>query len=212
MNINELEKDIEKAFHVIHDNLQWMPEQYCCWKKKSADGRAISKSLSGDYRPLYYFVVDPSLRNNIAELRFCFDYHHSLYKLHKPGLTFGWQHKLVLCQIVAGIYEGLLYDLFYYLSQTSDNDLLRVLAKNRLDNKKDLSLRTLIKIFHETGTLSDQWQTYLTSINYLRDTVHPKSLNDPKASFQQNPVITKSIDNLEKNIEQFRRLIKRKYR
>src|SRR3989344_3269085 len=95
------EKEVENAYRLIHNNLHLMPVDYCCWKKRSEDGRIVSKSLSANYRPLFSFVRNRTLRNSLAELMFCFDYHKSLFRLHKPGLAFGWQHKLVLCQIAA---------------------------------------------------------------------------------------------------------------
>lgn len=202
-------QEIEKAFHTVHQNLQWMPEKYCCWKKKSSDGRVISKSLYSDYRPVFNFVKNKDLRNNLSELRFCFDYHHSLFKLLSPGLTFGWQHKLVLCQITAGIYEGLLFDLFEILAKNKSNPLQDVIIDQKLKNK-NFGFGGLIETFNEAGLLKN-WYKYLINMNKLRNTIHPKYLNNEDTSFQKNPIIGESIDKLESNLSSFIEDIKKLY-
>lgn len=205
------EEKIESAYRLIHDNLQWMPEEYCCWKKSSADGKVITKSLSSDYRPMYSFVRNASLRNNIAELRMCFDYHHSLYKLHKPGLLFGWQHKLVLGQIAAGICEGLLFDFFEYKSSQQGNKTIeRILGKQKI-NQTNFGFGSLIDIFHQTEDINEPWYVYLTNLKHVRDTVHPKSLNAPNAGFKDNHVVRGNVDTLVKNLDKFTKNMERKY-
>lgn len=195
------EEEIRDAYHTIHDNLQWMPVEYCCWKKKTSDGRVVSKSLSGDYRPLFRFVKNNTLRNNIAELMFCLDYHRSLFRLHKPGLTFGWQHKLVLCQIAAGIYEGILLDIFEQ-HINSDGEFAKTLGKQKLDNKS-FGLGALVDTFTKTKILTERWRVYLLDLIPLRNTVHPRSLNHEDASYQQNSIIKGTADDLTKNLEAF---------
>jgi len=205
-----MQEKIKKAYYLIHDNLSYMPNEYCCWKKKSRDGRTITKTLSGDYRPMFFFMYNNTIRNNVAELRMCLDYHHSLYKLHKPGLTFGWQHKLVLCQIVAGICEGLLFDFFEYKTSQNNRSIGSVLAKQKLDSKS-FGFGSLIDIFFQSKDLDEKWYNYLIKLKYLRDTIHPKSLNVLKASFQENSIVRGSIDLLIKNLESFTVYIKKRY-
>lgn len=205
-----MQEEIEKAYRLIHDNLQWMPEEYCCWKKKSSDGKTIAKTLSGDYRPKFIFMYNSAIRNNVAELRMCLDYHHSLYKLHEPGLTFGWQHKLVLGQIVAGICEGLLFDFFEYKTSQDNRSIEGILAKQKLDSK-NFGFGSLIEIFFQSGSLNEKWYNYLIQLKHVRDTVHPKSLNAPKASFKENAIVRGNIDVLINNLERFTRYIRNRY-
>src|SRR4030067_1624132 len=149
---------IEQAYYQIHDQLPSLPEPFCYWKKKSSDGRSIPKTLSGDYRPIFNFVYALDLRNNLAELRMCIDYHRSLYSLHKPGLTFGWQHRLVICQMVAGIFEGILLDLVEFLTvRKEENKVLEVLGKQKIENK-GFGFGALIDVFSKAGVFDENWQ------------------------------------------------------
>ena len=179
-------------------------------EKKSSDGKTIAKTLSGYYRPMFSFMYNGAIRNNVADLRMCLDYHHSLYKLHKPGLTFGWQHKLVLCQITAGICEGLLFDFFEHETSQNNKSIGGILAKQRLDSK-NFGFGSLIEIFFQSGNLNEKWRKYLIKLKHVRDTVHPKSLNDPKASFQENSIVRGNIDVLINNLERFTAYIKNRY-
>lgn len=202
-------KEIEDAYHLIHDNLSFIPEEYCCWKE-TVNGASRTKTLGG-YRYYFLFIRNIELRNNLAELRMCFDYHYSLYKLHKPGLTFGWQHKLVLCQLLAGIYEGILYDLFEHLTDPKQkSSIANILAKQKMDNK-GFGFGSLIDIFSQINSFPKSWNEYLTDLKYLRDTIHPKSLNDSKASYKTNKVVQKSPDQLLKDLDIFVESIKKKY-
>jgi len=204
-------EEIEKAYYMVHNNLAYLPERYCFWKKRSIDGKVISKTLSGDYRPIFCFVRNPSLRNNLAELRMCLDYHHSLYRLHKPGLIFGWQHKLVLCQITASIYEGLLFDLFeYQVKSCPKNSVLNFCVKQKLTDNR-LGFGALIEIFFQTHQINEKWYNYLIKLKHVRDTVHPKSLNNPRASFKENIIVRGSVGTLIKNLDSFIKNIKKKY-
>ena len=101
--MDEIEKNLVSAYHLIHKNLVWMPVEYCCWKKEDGFGN-ISTITKQTYWINFYFLFDQELRNNISQLRFCLDYYLSLYKLHEPGLLFGWHHRLVVCQILGSIY------------------------------------------------------------------------------------------------------------
>ena len=200
-------EDIEKAFNMIHGNLRFMPKEFCSWKKESIDGRTISKSLSTDYRPTYSFVKNKSLKENISQLRMALDYHYSLYNLHKPGLLFRWQHKLVLGQISAGICEGLLYDLLEYkIDEENHERILKVIGKQKI-NQPNLGLGSLLDIFYCAKIIDNKWFNYLTSLKNLRDTVHPKSLNDPRAGFDKNPILKNSPEELIKNIDSFAKKI-----
>ncbi|MEK7555199.1 MAG: hypothetical protein AAB516_00025 [Patescibacteria group bacterium] len=205
-------EDLENAFYLVHNNLQLLPDKFCYWRKESSDGRRISKTLQSDYRPIFSFVIDLELRNNLAELRMCLDYHRSIYEFLKPSLTFGWQHKLVLCQLAAAIYEGLLFDFFEYKTNAKQKDnLTSVIAAEKLSNKST-GLGYLLDVFNKAGFFKNQtWKNYLDDINHLRNTIHPKSLNSVYASHMSNKVVRAPIDELIKNLDKFILLIQKKY-
>jgi len=205
-------EDLKKAFYSVHGNLQWLPDEFCYWRKESVNGRKISKSLQSDYRPMFFFVIDSELRNNLAELRMCLDYHRSIYEFLKPSLTFGWQHKLVLCQLAAAIYEGLLHDLFEHRTNAKQkNSLTSVIAAEKLDNK-GTGLGYLLDVFNKAGFFKNQaWKKYLDDINHLRNTIHPKSLNSVYVSHMQNKVVQESIHELIRKLDRFILLIQKIY-
>ncbi len=210
--MSSVEHSTEDCFMTVHDNLQSLPDRFCYWKMKLSDGRKISKNLGSHYRPMFSFVKDFELRNNLAELRMCLDYHRSVYEFLKPGLTFGWQHKLVLCQLSASIYEGLLFDLFEHRTNAKKkNDLCSVIASEKLSNK-NTGLGYLLDIFNKAGFFRNQsWKTYLDDINHLRNTIHPKSLNSANASYTKNVVIKESVDELIEKLDRFISLIQKVY-
>lgn len=207
-----MDDEIKNAFSIVHNNLQNLPDRFCYWRKKSTDGRMIVKSLQSDYRPMFSFIKDSDLRNNLAELRMCVDYHRSIYEFLKPGLTFGWQHKLVLCQLVAAIYEGLLFDLFEHRTDAKKkNSLTSIIASEKLSNK-GTGLGYFLDVFNKAGFFRNQsWKIYLDDINHLRNTIHPKSLNSINASYQKNKVIKESIEELTNNLDRFIFLIEKTY-
>ncbi len=193
-------EEIQEAFRTIHDNLQLMPDEFCCWKNKSV----------GNYRFQFSFIRNKEIRNNLAELRICIDYHHSLFKLHKPGLTFAWQHKLVISQLIAGIYEGILFDLFEQLTKPNRKDLTALLAKEKID-RNSLSLKKLNDLFYEIGTYPKRWYEYIDDFYHLRNTIHPKSLNHPRATYTNNYALRRGIDKTLLDLEVFVKNIQSKY-
>ncbi len=204
--------DLKKAFYLVHNNLQWLPDEFCYWKKESSDGKKIPKSLQSDYRPMFSFIINSELKKNLPELRMCLDYHRSIYEFLNPGLTFGWQHKIVLCQLAATIYEGLLLDLFEHRSEANkENNLTSVIAAEKLSNK-GTGLGYLLDVFNKAGFFKNQsWKVYLDDINHLRNTIHPKSLNSIYASYVKNKVVQESIDDLVKKLDRFIFLIQKTY-
>ncbi len=208
------EHSIENCFMAVHDNLQFLPDKFCYWKKEDVNGDKVCKKLRSDYRPMFYFINDPELKNNLAELRMCFDYHRSIYEFLKPGLTFGWHHKLVLCQLVGGIYEGVFLDFLKHKAKMEKkNILIKEIAIDKLNNNK-IGLGYLIDIFDKAdffGSKKEKWKTYLSDIKYLRNTIHPKSLNNINVSYTKNRVIKSPIDKLIKNLDNFIVFIKTRY-
>lgn len=203
-------EQIINAYHIIHDQLSLLPPEYCCWKEKNSDGAWVAKTIWNYYYPVFHFIRNKILRKNLAELRMCFDYHHSLYKLHKPGLTFGWQHKLILCQLVAQIHEGIMLDLLENFSESEHKKINKELLKEKL-NKPSFGLGSMIELFYKSKIIDETWKEYLKHLNYLRNTVHPKALNLPDASFDKNPLLKKEAEILIKNLDKFIANMKKKY-
>lgn len=203
----------EDCFMTVHDNLQSLPDKFCYWKKESSNGKKISKSLEADYRPIFSFVRDVDLRTNLAELRMCLDYHRSIFEFLKPGLVFGWQHKLILCQMTAEIYEGLLFDLFEYKTSSKKNDKLNIIIATEKLKNHNTGLGYFLDIFNQSGLFAPQskWKKYLNDINYVRNTIHPKSLNSIDSSYKKNRVIQGTVELLFTNLDKFIRLIQRAY-
>lgn len=161
---------------------------------------------------MFYFVIDFELRNNLAELRMCLDYHRSVYEFLKPGLTFGWQHKLVICQLAATIYEGLLFDLFEFKTNADKKDNLSSIVVADKLSSKGAGLGYFLDIFNKAGFFKNQaWKIYLNDINHLRNTVHPKSLNSVHASYMKNKAVQEPVDELVKKLDRFIFLIQRAY-
>jgi len=203
--------EVEECFEKIHGKLWQIPDKYCYWRKESSVGSKISKSLSSDYRPLFNFVKDTELRNNLGELRMCLDYHRSIYELLKPVGTFSWQHKLVICQLVASIYEGLFFDLYFHrLEQGSNNTLCKTVVTNR--KQKEVGLGYLLDVFNKSGFFKDEkWKKYLDDLNHLRNTIHPKSLNTALTSYENNEVIKKTAGETIDKLDDFIKLIQKVY-
>jgi hypothetical protein len=185
--------ELEQAFHSVHANLQHLPDEYCKWRKETTDGRMVSKSLSADYRPRFQFIRDVTLRNNLAELRMSLDYHLSIFYFLKPGLTFGWQHKLVIYQIIGAIVEGLLTDYLEHLIDNDQNELVKKIAKQRTDSKS-FGLGSLVEIYKQANFFRrpNNIQT-LENLRDLRNSVHPRSLNR-RTNVRENPLMAKSVD------------------
>ncbi len=185
-------KEIEKAFEAIHGNLYCIPDNFCYWRKESIDGRLINKSLGVDYRPLFFFVKDGTLRENLSQLRMVLDYHLSIYYLLKPGLLFGWQHKLVIFQIVGAITEGLLSDYLEFLINSNNNhNLVKLVAQQRIQSKS-FGLGSLVEIYKQTKFFKQSNIEILENLRDLRNSVHPKSLNK-KTTLKENPLMEKDM-------------------
>lgn len=211
--MDEIEKELVKAYHTIHDNLMWMPVEYCCWKVDNRNGKITTKTKQ-EYWNYYSFLFDQDLRNNLSQLRFCLDYYWSLYKLHKPGLLFGWHHKLIMCQILGAIYEGLLFDLLEIKNLTDNKTrLLQLIVKENIDSNK-FGLGRLLNLYQGASLLKTEerdWFQYITYLKNLRDTVHPKSLNAESVHFQNNPLLAKNPEELIVDLEKFVNYFKNLY-
>jgi hypothetical protein len=209
--MSETEHSISDCFETIHGNLVALPDKYCYWRKVNSDGSKTPKTLFTDYRPSFSFIKDTELKKNLPELRMCLDYHRSIYELINPIGTFGWQHKLILCQLTASIYEGILYDL--YIHRTSEgvsNKLCKVVIDDR--NTRDIGFGYLLDKFSKAGFFKDKkWKQYLDDINHLRNTIHPKSLNSDMASFKTNKVIQQPISEIVDRLDLFIKLIQKVY-
>ncbi len=202
--------EVEKAFEVVHDNLSNLPAEYCYWRKKSSDGRIINKSLSADYRPIYFFIQDSTLRENLSQLRMALDYHLSVYHFLKPGLLFGWQHKLVIFQIIGAIVEGILGEYVEFLINSGTNhNLVKLIAQQRLQSK-GFGLGALVEIYKQDKFFNKSAIETLENLRELRNSVHPKSLNK-KTTFKDNPLMQRDINEVVKSFDLLVSVMREKY-
>ncbi|NLZ97167.1 MAG: hypothetical protein GX926_04220 [Candidatus Magasanikbacteria bacterium] len=202
------EQDIINAFNKIEGKLNLIPIDFCYWKEKIPEGILIKDKR---YYVFYFrFIKDKQMQKNLAELRFCLDYYCSLFKLHKPKLTFEWHHRLVIFQVLGAIYEGILYDFISQKTNPTSKNIPSVIAKEKL-NKRATGLATLRQIIYEAGTLNKSWNEYIIELANLRNTVHPKILNDQKTWFNQNSLVSRDNDILLKDLDLFIKYITPKY-
>jgi hypothetical protein len=208
MNSQE-NKEIEDAFRKISGKLSLLPDEFCYWNTKGPNGE-IGKNKIYFYKIYFNFIKNESMKTNLSELRFCLDYHCSLFKLHKPTLTFEWHHKLVIFQIIGSIYEGILYDFVEYKAEINKKGILNVIAREKI-NKPNAGLNTLKQVLFESKIINDDDNEYIEKLASLRNTIHPKLLKDEKALFDKNPLAKKEIDDLLKDLNTFVENIKNKY-
>jgi hypothetical protein len=202
-------QEIEDAFRKISGQLPLLPDEFRYWKTKDFNGDTIRDSI-WFYKQYFNFIQSESMKTNLSELRFCLDYHCSLFKLHKPTLTFEWHHKLVIFQILGSIYEGILYDFVEYKAEINKRGILNVIAREKI-NKPNTGLNTLKQILFESKIINDDDNKYIEKLASLRNTIHPKLLKDEKTSFDKNPLAKKEIDALLKDLNAFVENIKNKY-
>lgn len=196
-----IEERIKTAFLSISGNLHLMPDVFCKWKKTDGD-KKVSKTLRADYYPVFDFIADPLLKNNLSELRMCLDYQWSIYELLKPALTFGRQHKLVMYQIVGAICEGIMFEYLKAYTEREKNKIVDFLIKEKEKNKS-FGLGSLIELFYQTDIIDNRGKDYLMDISFLRNTVHPKSLNRPEATYEKNKLINKDISEIIEKLDFF---------
>ena len=207
--MTENERKIQEAFFLAHDNLQYLPDKFCHWRKKTADGRIVSKSLT-DYKKSFSFIKSYILRNNLAELRMSLDYHLSIFHFIKPGLLFRWQHKLVIYQILGAIVEGLLTDHLEYLIESQSDVLVNTVAKQRTGSKS-FGLGSLVEIYKQAGFFSKQIEIdILENLKDLRNSVHPKSLNK-RTNIKDNPLIAADLNKVISSFDKFIGYMKNRY-
>lgn len=207
------EHSLEDCFEAVHNNLCYLPDKFCYWKKDSVGGRKVSKSLHSDYRPIFSFMDDYELHDNLADLRMCLDYHRSIFELLKPGLNFAWQHKIVMYQMAGAIYEGLLLDRLNHEAQKTEG-VAKVTLVERINGKGNgcLGLGGLLDLYTKAKLLDKEWLKYLTNVNHLRNTIHPRLYGYNKLiSYKENPLIKDSLDNLFTRLGDFVVLIKKQY-
>lgn len=205
-----MSEELQNAFYLVHDNLQYLPDNYCKWRKKTSDGKMVSKSLSADYRPMFHFVRDTTLRGNLAELRMSLDYHLSIFYFIKPGLTFGWQHKLVIYQIIGAIVEGLLSDHLEFLIEKNSENIVKIVANQRVGSK-NVGLGALIEIYKQANFFPKPKNIQvLENLRDLRNSVHPKSLNK-RTNVKENPLMAYDIDEAVRIFDTLISLMESKY-
>ncbi|MDD5639667.1 MAG: hypothetical protein PHR47_02575 [Candidatus Pacebacteria bacterium] len=202
-------QDIEDAFNKIEGKLGFMPLNFCYWKEIIPNKGILLKTRQF-YVSYFKFIKDYQLKQNLSDLRFCLDYYCSLFKLHKPGLTFEWHHRLIIFQILGAIYEGVLYDFIAYKTNPTNKDIPGIIAKEKLC-QKSTGLGSLREIVYEAGILSKSWNAYITDLSHLRNTVHAKILNDQKTWFDKNRINSRDNDRLLKDLDIFVRYITSKY-
>ena len=205
-----MNEELKNAFYLVHDNLQYLPDRYCRWRKKTSDGKMVAKSLSADYRPMFYFIQDSTLRNNLAELRMSLDYHLSVFYFLKPGLTFGWQHKLVIYQIIGAIVEGLLSDYLEFLIEGNNESLVKNIAKQRIESK-GFGLGALVEIYKQADFFPKVKNIEaLENLRDLRNSVHPKSLNK-RTNVKENPLMAMEINEVVRIFDTLVNFMEKKY-
>lgn len=202
-------KEIENAFRKISGKLSLLPDEFRYWKKINQNGE-VEKNKIYFYKKYFDFIKNERMKTNLSELRLCLDYHCSLFKLHKPILTFEWHHRLVIFQILGSIYEGILYDFIEFKIDSNKKEILNVIAKEKINNK-NIGLGNLKEILFNSEIIGKENYDYIEKIRLLRNTIHPKSLKDEKTLFSKNPLIKKEVDVLLEELDIFIKFIKNKY-
>lgn len=145
--------DLEPYFFAVSGRLGALPKKY----KKWGLGRL------SQYRSQFSFIKDDNLRESISRLRMSFDYQFSLYNWLKPDSIFEEHHKFVLVNLIAQLYEGL---LFYRIK----DEMSEKLSESKLISR--LSLGDLINVCHDLRHINQTKKISLLKINEIRNMIH----------------------------------------
>lgn len=188
-------QNIIEAYDIIHGRLADIPAKYCFWKEKNGNNHSVSY-----FEKSFSFIKNDIIKQNISRLRLCFEYQATLYKLHKPNSWFEIQHRYILAQTIASIYEGILLDLFYFKNGFG------------LKNKdREPSFIKLVNICKQEDIINEEWKQYLINLGYLRNTIHPKIFFIEKDHYLGNPLIKCEVDDFFTKFNEFIEKIKKIY-
>lgn len=191
VNFNVENIDVQNAFRIISGQLNQIPDEYCYWSKRNSRGTLERQTLN-DYRDRFSFIRNPSLRENLGELRMVLDYHRNIYYLIDPAMTFRRHHKLVIYQTLGAITEGLLSDYAESIVNQSTERIVKFLCGQRA-RSKGFGLGSLIEMCKQTDVFGKDSLELLENLKRLRDSIHPKSLNK-NTTYLTNPIMNTDVN------------------
>jgi hypothetical protein len=167
------------------------------------------KPLSS-YRNEWYFLPI-SLRDRVAEQLMTANYIATLEEWLKPSITIEERQRVLLVQITATIYEGVLSHLVNIRMSkcTSENPVVkRIYDNSTLYNDKKRTFKPTMDLAFDLDLISESWKTKLERILEIRNWVHLSKEEKPDlVNWIMNKTCNKHIEEL----IDFREFIKEKF-
>ncbi len=161
------------------------------------------------YRNEWHFLP-LTLRNRVAEQLMTADYIVTLEGWLKPKITIEERQRVLLLQILASIYEGVLSHLvsIKIKEDISSNKALKTIYDKSTFYGEKRTFRPTLELAFNLNLISDSWNSKLDKIVEIRNWVHLSNSEKPDVV---NWVMNRSCKDHRDELDSFRDFIKNKF-
>lgn len=161
------------------------------------------------YRSQWDFLPK-TLKDRVAEQLMTADYIITLDEWLKPSITIKERQRVLLLQILASIYEGVVN---YLVSEKikkdiSDNKALKIIYDKSSIYGEKRTFRPSLQLAFEMDLITESWNSKLDKIVEIRNWVHLSNLEKPEVL---NWIMNRTCEDHRKEIDLFREYIKTKF-
>ncbi len=161
------------------------------------------------YRNQWDFLPK-TLKDRIAEQLMTADYIVTLDEWLKPAITIKERQRVLLLQILASIYEGV---LTYLVSEKikidiSDNKALKTIYDKSTFYGEKRTFRPTLQLAFDMGLVSESWNSKLDKVVEIRNWVHLSNSEKPDILHW---IMNRTCEEHRKELDLFREYIKIKF-
>lgn len=186
--------NFKEHFYACRDNLFKLPVEFNKWKTLNS------------YREEWHFLPN-TLKERVVEYNAMIDYHLSLNLWLNPVGIFYKREKVLLAQLIANIYEGVLnYKLSEYISNRveGDNFLKEVLNNSALSRGKKQTFGIVYCAAYQAGIIDSHWSAHMAKFAEIRNWVH---LSKDESQEMREYLERFTLTDLREKLDIFRRYI-----